>query len=317
MTDAGQLGSYDDTPIYTIKTVVQQTGILPATLRAWERRYGCLSPSRSDSGYRLYSERDMATLRWLKGQVDAGVSISRAVALLDLQRQASAESESSALAKPTRTQMDDLRTTRIIGAELLVALLSFQESQAEQLLAEAFALYTFDVVTEEIIAPVLVEVGERWYRREATVVQEHFATAFLHRRLATLFHAYGQPTAGPLAFAGTVSGEWHDIGILLIALALRRHGWRVFYLGQNVPVAHLIEEIRHLRPSLVCLSATTDARIDDLTEVVAAMARLSEPKPRLVLGGRILNAQPELRARFPGAYLAANARDLIATLTQS
>jgi len=82
------LGGYNDMPVYTIKTVVLETGIAPATLRAWERRYGVLSPGRSDGGYRLYSERDIATLRWLKNQVDAGVSISRAVALLEIRRQA-------------------------------------------------------------------------------------------------------------------------------------------------------------------------------------------------------------------------------------
>ena len=73
MTDELHLNSYDNTPVFTIKTVVQETGIPPATLRAWERRYGVLSPGRSEGGYRLYSERDIAILRWLKRQVDAGV----------------------------------------------------------------------------------------------------------------------------------------------------------------------------------------------------------------------------------------------------
>ena len=84
MTDELHLSSYDNTPVFTIKTVVQETGIPPATLRAWERRYGVLSAGRSEGGYRLYSERDIAILRWLKRQVDAGVAISRAVALLEI-----------------------------------------------------------------------------------------------------------------------------------------------------------------------------------------------------------------------------------------
>ncbi len=90
MAESVHLGGYDDTPVYTIKTVVQQTGITPATLRAWERRYGMFSPGRSEGGYRLYSERDIAILRWLKGQVDAGVAISSAVVLLGIQQQAGA-----------------------------------------------------------------------------------------------------------------------------------------------------------------------------------------------------------------------------------
>src|SRR3989304_5896469 len=102
MAESSRLSSYDDTPVYTIKTVVQQTGITPATLRDWERRYGVLSPGRSDGGYRLYSERDIARLRWLKSQVDAGVSISSAVVLLELQHQTGQEPEREPLSAVMR-----------------------------------------------------------------------------------------------------------------------------------------------------------------------------------------------------------------------
>src|SRR5512137_1274216 len=93
MVDRAPLGGYGDAPIYTIKTVVHVTGITPATLRAWERRYGVLAPGRSEGGYRLYSERDIATLQWLNHQVDAGVAISRAVALLEMHHRAGEEPE--------------------------------------------------------------------------------------------------------------------------------------------------------------------------------------------------------------------------------
>ena len=102
MTDELHLSSYDNTPVFTIKTVVQETGIPPATLRAWERRYGVLSPGRSEGGYRLYSERDIAILRWLKRQVDAGVSISRAVALLGIRHPGGEDATGSGV-RQTRT----------------------------------------------------------------------------------------------------------------------------------------------------------------------------------------------------------------------
>ena len=67
-----------DDPKYTIKTVSTQTGIRPVTLRAWERRHAVLSPHRSENRYRLYSDRDVAILRWLKNRIDGGISISNA-----------------------------------------------------------------------------------------------------------------------------------------------------------------------------------------------------------------------------------------------
>ena len=141
MADSPRLSSYDDKPIYTIKTVVQQTGITPATLRAWERRYGVLSPGRSDGGYRLYSERDIATLHWLKHQVEAGVAISRAVALLDLRHQAGEEPELieypvfSGTDRPAAPAMAralsaGVRGAKAIADDLLAALLAFDESAA-------------------------------------------------------------------------------------------------------------------------------------------------------------------------------------------
>lgn len=313
MSEEARLGNHDDTPVYTIKTVVQETGIPPATLRAWERRYGVLSPGRSDGGYRLYSERDIAILRWLRNQVDTGVSISRAVALLELRRQAGEEPElklsrNASEAAPVVPQ--GARSPDAMAEELVEALLAFQEGQAEIVLNEAFALYPVEAVAEDIIAPALCEIGEMWHRGEASVVQEHFATATLRRRLAALFQAYAQVQQGPLAITGSAPSEWHDVGILLVSLVLRRSGWRVIYLGQNVPPDHLRNEIAKLRPALVCLSATTRASADALGEVYEAVRAMPEPRPRLIFGGRAFNVHPELRANFPGAYLASSAREL-------
>ncbi len=305
------LGGYDDMPVYTIKTVVLETGIAPATLRAWERRYGVLSPGRSDGGYRLYSEKDIATLRWLKNQVDSGVSISRAVALLEIRRQAGEAPEFDdermpGLIAPAETA----RCPSIIVDELVAELNSFQEAQAEAILTEAFALYPVDVVAEEIIAPTLVEIGEGWHRGEVSVVQEHFATAFLRRRLTSLFDAYPQPSSGPLAITGSAPSEWHDIGILMVSLALRRHGWRVIYLGQNVPVEHLLREVRKLKPDMLCLSAATADAVEVLADVHAQVAALPDPHPRLVFGGGAFNSNPELAQRFQDVRVVSSARDL-------
>lgn len=311
MADLPHLRDLDDTPVFTIKTVVQETGIAPATLRAWERRYGCLSPGRSDGGYRLYSERDIAIVRWLKRQVDAGVSISRAVALLGLHHEAG---EALELAATEPARLTEAPTMAAQVSELVEALLSFQEARAETILSEAFALYPVEVAIEAVMSPALAEIGERWHRGHATIVQEHFATAFLRRRLTALFHAYAQPSRGPLAITGSAPSEWHDVGILLVSMALRRHGWRVIYLGQNVPADQLLQEIRNLKPDLVCLSATTAASVEALHPFCADLQQLPAPRPRVILGGYAFSAQPELRNRFPHCDVVGSARELVQRL---
>ena len=317
MTDVLHLRNYSDAPIFTIKTVVHETGIAPATLRAWERRYGCLSPSRSEGGYRLYSERDIALLRWLKRQMDAGVSISRAVALLELRHAADDGKgyDDRAASGAAPRAAEGARATHIIADELLSVLLAFDEAAAEALLSEAFALHGVDIVAEDIIAPVLVEIGERWHRGEASVVQEHFATAFLRRRLTVLFQAYDRPANGPLAVTGSAPSEWHDVGILLVSIALRRQGWRVVYLGQNVPAERFAEQIRSLRPAVVCLSATTPASVTALAQVYEAVTAMALDQPRLFFGGRAFNMHPDLAHQFPLARVASSSRELLAHLS--
>lgn len=318
MADEMQFKSYDDTPVYTIKTVVQETGIPPTTLRAWERRYGVLSPGRSEGGYRLFSERDIAVLRWLKRQVDSGVSISRAAALLELRNRAGGIHQAIPEPDPAMGHLasGSAHDPGAIGAALLETLLAFHEPQAEGILGEAFALYPLEVVVEEIIVPALVEVGERWHRNEATIVQEHFVTEFLRRRLMVLFHASTQPAHGPLAITAAAPLEWHDMGILTVALALRREGWRVIHLGQNVPVDSLLDEVRKLHPDLVCLSVTTNESIEPLRYLYHAVREMPEPRPQLAFGGRVPNLHTEWRAEFPGVYLGASARDLIAQIAR-
>ncbi len=326
MRETPRLNGYDETPIYTMKTVVQQTGITPTTLRAWERRYGILQPDRSDGGYRLYSEQDIALLRWLKGQVESGVNIGRAVALLELKRH---EIETTPVTMPfagngmrfkataepeVALSPSSMRTADTITQELLDVLLHFCETRAGTILSEAFALYPVEVVTENIMVPALVQASERWQHGTASLVQANFVTSFLRQKVTSLFAAYTQPASGPLAVTASAPDEWHDIGILLVSLALRRNGWRVLYLGPNVPLAQLARELPDLKPELVCLSATTAESGRHLLTAADLLMHLPQPHPRFVFGGRAFNQEPDLREQFSEAFLGHTANDFVTAL---
>ncbi len=328
MRETPRFNGYDATPIYTMKTVVQQTGITPTTLRAWERRYGILQPDRTDGGYRLYSEQDIALLQWLKSQVEAGVNIGRAVALLEHRRQEGSILNSPSILPALQPMQFKASPEPQVAAlhpevhhadatvdELLHALLAFCETKAATILSEAFALHSLEVVAEQVIVPALTELGERWQRGGASVVQANFVITFLRQRVSALFAAYTQPASGPLAITGAAPGEWHDIGVLLLSLALRRQGWRVLCLGQNVPASQLLAELPTLRPELVCLSATTVESAGRLLEASEAVSRLPEPRPRFLFGGRAFNLHPDLCGGFPEACLGATASEAAAALT--
>ena len=52
-------------PVYNLKAVVKETGLNPATLRAWERRYGMPQPQRTEGGHSQYCQHDIDTLQWM------------------------------------------------------------------------------------------------------------------------------------------------------------------------------------------------------------------------------------------------------------
>src|SRR5688500_12450197 len=213
-----------DEPIYNIKAVVQQTGVPADTVRAWERRYGVPLPRRTETGRRLYSEHDGVAIRWLRERTASGMTISQAI-----QQLRSLGDEAFVEAVPVRDYGP--RNPEILASELLLALIRFDEHAANAVIEEAFALYRIEEVCLQVFSPVLIEIGDRWHRREATVAQEHFASYLILRRLTSLFQVYAPASGRGTIVAACAPEEQHELGILMLAVFLVRRSWHVVYLG--------------------------------------------------------------------------------------
>jgi methanogenic corrinoid protein MtbC1 len=298
-----------DAPIYNIKAVAHLTGVAADTLRRWESRYGIMTPQRTASGYRMYSQQDVDTIHWLKGRLDEGLSISRACELL--RQQGGLEVAPAPVAPPAApSAADGARPLATLVEELVTAFGETSEPQANQVLNEALALYSVEQVVNGLIFPALVDVGERWMQKEFTVAQEHFASAFVRSRLANLFHSSPYYAAGPLILVACAPGELHEIGAQVLALFLRRAGYRVVYLGQNVPEERLLSMIRTLRPALICCAASrteTAANLRHLAEAVGKVGDEVHWTPILAFGGAIFNRHPALAEKLGARYLGPDA----------
>ncbi|MGQ9490287.1 MAG: MerR family transcriptional regulator [Anaerolineae bacterium] len=292
----------DTQPIYNIKAVVEATGLPAATLRAWERRYGALVPRRTESGYRLYSARDVAVLRWLKARVEEGMSISQAIALLSLKRKAESAHALHEQKPETRQGLVGARTT------LVKVLLGFDETRADRLLEEAFVIYGVEAVIEHIIVPAIAEIGEQWHQGLIAVAVEHFASNYLRRKLEALINASPKIGNYPPVVMGCAPNDWHEMALLSLYLLLRRKGVNAIYLGQNVPVEQFIEEMARLRPALVIISAATSQVVPGLIELARAVESMPPPRPLFTYGGSVFNTQPDLRQSVPGIFLGESVR---------
>lgn len=295
-------GHHATEPMYNIKAVVQKTGIPADTVRAWERRYGVPQPQRTETGRRLYSEHDIVAIRWLRERTIAGMTISQAIQQL---RSLGEE----AFAEPPPEQHSGPRSPVALVAELLTALLAFDEAGANTVLSEAFALYRVEEVCLQILSPVLIETGERWHRKEATVAQEHFASHFIQRCLISLLQAYTPTvTRGRILTAGAPDEE-HELGIMMLSVFLVRRAWQVIYLGGNVPITDLTQTIVRLQPALVCLSASNLHTAQTLIAAVNAVNQLPPPRPLVAFGGPPFNRDEALRARVHGHFLGTDAQE--------
>ncbi len=308
MVDRGHM-RFDTEPIYNIKAVVQKTGIPADTVRAWERRYGVPQPQRTETGRRLYSEHDIAAIRWLRERTAVGMTISQAI-----QQLRSLGDEAFAPPAPERNQGP--RNPATLSDELLVALLAFDEVQASAIVGEAFALYRIEDVCLQIFSPVLIEIGERWHRKEATVAQEHFASHFIQRRLTSLIQAYAPVAGRGRIVTACAPDELHELGILMLSVFLVRHAWHVIYLGANVPIADLVQTCARLQPALVCVSAMNARTAQTLIAAVEAINQLPHPRPMVAFGGAPFNADVALRAQVHGQFLGVDAQESMARIEQ-
>jgi DNA-binding transcriptional MerR regulator/methylmalonyl-CoA mutase cobalamin-binding subunit len=292
----------EDTPTFNLKAVVKETGIKPDTLRAWERRYGLPEPDRTDGGHRIYSQRDIDTLKWLLDRQEEGLSISRAV---DLWNSLSEKGNDPLMTAPyVHTEMaipiEPGKALQDLRHAWIQATMAFDERSAEAILNQAFAVYPPEAVMQHLVQKGLAHIGQGWYRGEITVQQEHFATELAMRRLEAQIAAAPPASRSGRVLVACPPGEEHSFPALLLTFLLRRMGWDVIYLGANVPMAEIGSTIESTRVKLVILSAQSLATASTL----AGMTQHLGSRGILVAyGGGVFVRIPDLTNRVHGHYL--------------
>ena len=305
------LADFSDDPIYNMKAVEQQTEISAATLRAWERRYQLVEPKRTESGYRLYSDRDVALLRWVRTQMSDGLTISRVVAMLDTMRNTQGVVYVDADEVATPNYRDTAHPPHELVRPLFEALIELDDERADELMEQAFAMFTMPTVYVDIVVPTLVEIGEAWHRNEIFISTEHYATAYLRGRLLSLLQAYPNRPEAPMIFVGCAPTERHEIGALIFAVMLRQTGYNVVYLGQDVPIHDIVLTARQTRPAMLCMSASSPQSAALMTDMQRQLNDGDPPHPLFGYGGRAFDNDPSLREAVPGYYLGTDPRDAI------
>jgi MerR family transcriptional regulator, light-induced transcriptional regulator len=300
----------ENRPTYNLKAAIRETGLTAETLRAWERRYGLVKPKRSPGGHRLYSFKDIQILKWLVQRQQEGMSISRAVEMwrsLEESGQDPLESgaDRSVILSSEDGSLDDLRN------KWIQACLEFNEPEAEKIANMAFAVAAPETVLVNLFQKGLSIIGEHWYTGKASVQQEHFASAVAMRRLYNLLSAAPLPNRNEYILLACPPEEDHEFGLLMVAVLLRRRGWRVVYLGPNVPLYRLEEALRAIKPTLVVSLAQGLTQAKNLREMAVMLA---DHKIKVAYGGRVFIEIPELTEKIPGTFIGNEIEEIVLSI---
>lgn len=266
--------------MYTIKRAAQLTGISLSTLRAWERRYGVVSPARSDGRYRLYSDADLRALGIMASLVNEGWSAREAAA------ETKARISGSASTSTPEPPAGPAEPSALPGLDRLVeAAQQLDPVMAADVLDDAFARAGFERVVDDWLMPALLAIGDAWADGRISVAGEHLLSYAVQRRLAAAYEAAAARANGPVVTLGLPTGARHELGILAFAVAARRAGFSTAYVGADLP---------HDDWEVAVGARSADA-------VVLAVPRPADLAPARQLCERLLAAHPDLVVFVGGA----------------
>jgi MerR family transcriptional regulator, light-induced transcriptional regulator len=269
---------------HPIGVVSERTGLSQEVLRVWERRYGAVKPTRGEGGQRLYTDDDVERLHLLRRATQGGRNIGGVATLpvAELTRLVRGDEEAGrrlagngTSAAPAPFDLEAaVERIRVLDADGLEALL---RRMAAVLGAPHFL--------EHVAAPLMRRVGEEWHGGRLSPAHEHLATAVVQRVLLGVLASLGEEEGAPVFVAAAPSGERHEIGALLAAAAAATEGWRVIYLGADLPAEDIAAAAVSTGARAVGLSVVY---VEDPARVAAEIHALRERLPTsvpLLVGG--------------------------------
>ena len=165
----------------------------------------------------------------------------------------------------------------------------------------------------DLIAPTQSRVGELWAANQWSVAREHAATAISERALAAVSaRITTRPTRGRITVA-CVDGEWHALPVRILAEMLRLDGWRVDFLGANVPGPHLVTHLHQTGPDAVALSCMLPVRLPRAHAAIAACRAAGVP---VIAGGRGFGPDGRYAERLGADAWAGTAEDAVTRLAR-
>jgi len=278
---------------HPIAVVSRRTGLSSHVIRAWETRYGAVSPGRTPGNHRLYSDEDIQRLLALKRATETGWSIGQLASL-------STKELLELLARDGALKLDALReeSDTVSQGEARAALQACLEA-VKRLDAAALweALYRSSIslgqiaVVEEVIVPLMQALGAQWSEGSLRIVHEHAASAVIRTYLGDLLRSLEVSDSAPRAVSCTLEGERHEIGALYAAVGAALQGWKVQYLGPNLPWEEIARAVEIYDADLVLISVIMPPGESRVEAELGKLRAFLPDRVAIIVGGRLPGTQ--------------------------
>lgn len=283
MRDTRSLGE----PRHPIQVVSRRTGLSPDVIRVWERRYRAVRPQRSLTNRRLYSDDDLDRLLLLRRATLLGRAIGQVASLETAALRRIVEADETAVQRAPRVaepSPGDPAAARRLDAAL-EAVRGMDAVRLRAVLHDAAIELSTPVLLQQVLGPLMHAVGEEWLRGTLRVHHEHLASALVRALLEALRDGQPRSFAGPEILVTTPPDELHELGALMACVVAAAEGWRVTYLGPNLPMDDLAQAAMERKARAVALSVVFGDRNGDLGADLQRLRRALPERTDLLLGG--------------------------------
>lgn len=166
-------------------------------------------------------------------------------------------------------------------------LLQGDESSALDVLKREYNDHDLIDLYEDIVTPAMRHVGVLWEENEITVADEHLATAVCDFVLSSLTPSKKQVNTAAVkkTMLFGIEQEQHYLGIKMVAVLFREHGWHVDYMGPDLPLSDALSHAEKTRPDVIGMSTALPYRLTALQKAVASFEKTAASS-QVILGGR-------------------------------
>lgn len=281
-------------PRHPIGVVSRRTGLSIHVLRAWERRYGVVKPGRTPGRQRLYTDADVTRLRLLRQATQSGRTIGQVARLSTpellalIGEDAEGGNGGNGAGEDEDEEEPDAEAdeaARVVAA-CLAAGEALDDTAVHAQLTRAAVRMRPDEFTERVAGPLLERAGERWHAGRWQPAHEHVVSVAVRRVLQWLLSKIDVAAEAPTLVATTVAGEHHEMGAMLASVVAADEGWRVVYLGPNLPAQDIAAVAEARRAQAVALSIVYAGDAVAARRELGALRAGLPPGTQLLVGGR-------------------------------